>query len=270
MFKYTGVSMQVAARAAEIASGEKFNNLWTEKIKNPLNLKSSQFGFLDNPRVAGGLVSCPSDIIRLAKFILDNGRNEKGEQIIDSSLMQELWIDQTGKAPIIASPYPFHPEYNNPYNEDTIRYGIGTWLDIYNPLTQYQEQISGAGAFGSIMWVNRCNNTCGVIYTYSSYSKVWKTSFQIIDEFNKIYPNQCYQSQVNEYQIEKLVIIPNPSSDYFFISGFEGDAEIINTLGISIWHGAINSGQRIDVSKLENGIYFLKAKNSIQKFMVLR
>ncbi len=270
MFKYTGVSMQVAARAAEVASGEKWNELWTEKIKKPLGLTSTQFGFINNPRVAGGLVSSPSDIIRLALFILNNGKNNNGVQVIDSLWMQELWKDQTNKAPVIAAPYPFHPLYNNPYNSDTIRYGIGTWLDIYNPTTKYQEQISGAGAFGSIMWINRCNNTCGVIFTYSNYSKVWNTSFQIIDEFNKIYPNQCYKSHVNEFLSEELVIIPNPASDYLIISGFEGNAEIINTLSKSLWHGIIESGKRIDISHLPVGLYFIKIGNYSQKFQVVR
>ena len=67
-----------------------------------------------------------------------------------------------------------------------------------------------------------------------------------------------------------FVLYPNPASDYLIVSGLEGEAEIINTLGISLWHGAINSGHSIEVSNLENGIYFLKIKNSIQKFMVVR
>ena len=159
MFKYTGVSMQVAARAAEIATGQNWNTLWTNKIKTPLGLTGTQFGVITNPRVAGGLVSTPADILKFAQFILRNGKDRNGVQVVDSIWMQEMWKDQTNMAPIIAMPYPFNPPYNNPYGADTIRYGIGTWLDIYNPKTNYQEQLSGGGAFGSIMWVNRYINT---------------------------------------------------------------------------------------------------------------
>lgn len=79
------------------------------------------------------------------------------------------------------------------------------------------------------------------------------------------------ETNVNENPVKKnLSIYPNPASDELIISGFEGDAEIIYTIGISLWNGRINSGSRIDISNLVNGIYFLKIKNSIQKFMVVR
>ncbi|GAB6282769.1 MAG: hypothetical protein STSR0008_15180 [Ignavibacterium sp.] len=215
MFKYTGVSMQVAARVSEIATGDNWNDIWINKIKIPLELNSTQFVVINNPMVAGGLVSSPADIIRLARFILNNGKNTSGVQVVDSVFMQELWKDQTNKAPVIASPYPANPPYNNPYNADTIRYGIGTWLDIYNNIENYQEQISGGGAFGTIMWVNRCNNTCGVVFTFSSYSKVWETTFQVIDAVNKIFPNNCYVTSVNEIETQPTTYqlyqnYPNP------------------------------------------------------------
>ncbi|MEW6196657.1 MAG: serine hydrolase [Bacteroidota bacterium] len=276
MFKYTGVSMQVAARVAEIAAGDTWNNLWTSKIKTPLGLNATQFGVINNPRVAGGLVSCPADIIRLASFILNNGKNTNGVQVVDSVLMQELWKDQTNKAPVIAAPYPIHPPYNNPYDADTIRYGIGTWLDIYNPVENYQEQISGAGAFGSIMWVNRCNNTCGVVFTYSSYSKVWETTFQVIDVVNSIYPNQCYQStevdnSVNnvptEFKLHQNYPNPfNPSTTIRFSLPKNEFVQlrVFNMLGQEITKlvdGELNSGEHsviFNANDLASGVYFYR------------
>jgi CubicO group peptidase (beta-lactamase class C family) len=292
MFKYTGVSMQVAARAVEIATNEKWNTLWTNKIKEPLGLNSTQFGFIDNPRVAGGLVSSPADILRLAQFILNNGKQQDGTQLIDPIWMDELWKDQTNRAPIIATPYPFSPEYNNPYNADTIRYGIGTWLDIYNPKEKYQEQISGGGAFGSIMWVNRCNNSCGVIFTYSNYSKVVQTSFQIIDVVNSIYPNNCYRTSfvLNKSNNEISYITPNPASDYIeinldnvILSEAKNPVKIYNTFGECVmtvgvelalpkneWAQQSMPLQRIDISHLPAGLYFIQIGYYSEKFMVVR
>lgn len=230
--------------------------------------------------MAGGLASSPADIIRLARFILSNGKNTDGVQVVDSNLMQELWKDQTNKAPVIAAPYPINPPYNNPYNADTIRYGIGTWLDIYNPIENYQEQISGGGAFGSIMWINRCNNTCGVVFTYSSYSKVWETSFQIVDEFNKIYPNECSHSRVNESQFEKNITFPNPASEYIEISqsseGFEPseglEIKIYNDMGELVLSDVLHLGDvghvnRVDISDLPIGLYFIKIGDKYGKFI---
>src|SRR6202000_2814443 len=93
-------------------------------------------------------------------------KSATGVQVVDSTLMQELWKDQTNHALQFASPYPNDPPYNNPYGADTIYYGVGTWLDIYNPTHQYQEQISADGAYGGIIWVNRCTNTVGVFLTF--------------------------------------------------------------------------------------------------------
>jgi CubicO group peptidase (beta-lactamase class C family) len=280
MFKYTGVSMQVAARAAEIATGDKWNNLWSIKIKEPLGLNSTQFGFQNNPRVAGGLVSSPADIIRLAQFILNNGKLYDGTQLIDRNRMEELWKDQTNKAPVIDMPYPFNPPYNNPYNADTIRYGIGTWLDIYNPQTNYQEQISGGGAFGTIMWINRCNNTCGVIFTYSSYSKVWETSFRVIDMVNKIYPDMCNTTSViassfipEKFQLEQNYPNPfNPSTIITYQISEPGHVtlKVFDLLGSEVVSlvdefkepGIYNSTFTINNPSFSSGVYFYQLKTN--------
>lgn len=77
--------------------------------------------------------------------------------------------------------------------------------------------ICGGGAFGSIMCVNRCNNTCDVVFTYSSYSNVVFTTFQFIDVVKAIYSNQCYETtSIGEFPAisEYLTIYPNPSIDY--------------------------------------------------------
>ncbi|MBL8026857.1 MAG: beta-lactamase family protein [Fibrobacteres bacterium] len=190
-FKYTGVAMQVAGRCAEVAAKRNWNELFNDYIKTPLNLSKTAFSSTTNPRIAGGINSCAADLLKIARLIRANGR-VGNTQVIDSIVMQELWKDQTNGVIQLGTPYPFSPVYNNPYNADTIRYGIGTWLDIYNPVQKYQEQISGAGAFGTEIWVNRCNNTCGALFTMSLYAKAEKTIFHMLDMVNAIYPNQCY------------------------------------------------------------------------------
>ncbi|MBI5325755.1 MAG: M20/M25/M40 family metallo-hydrolase [Ignavibacteriae bacterium] len=79
------------------------------------------------------------------------------------------------------------------------------------------------------------------------------------------------ETDVSENYINgELSLYPNPASEYLVISGYDGDLEIINALGNNLWHETIQSEKRISVSNLVNGIYFLKTKNSIQKFMVLK
>jgi|GEM_PF-980001 len=191
-FRYTGVSMQVAARCAEVATGQTWNTLFQNKIAQPLGLKNTVFQLSgnQNPRVAGGISSSPADIMRFARFILNNGK-VGNTQVVDSVWMQELWRDQTNRVPQLSSPYPDSPRYNNPFNQPIIYYGIGDWLDIYNPQRNYVEQISGAGAFGTIFWVNRCNGTAGVVFTSSSYSRALGTTFQIMDIVRNLVGGGC-------------------------------------------------------------------------------
>ena len=77
------------------------------------------------------------------------------DTVLGAGYIEEMWTDQTLGAPQLSSPYPHQPEHNNPYDAETIYYGLGSWLDVYNPQTEYQEQISGAGAFGNALVGNR-------------------------------------------------------------------------------------------------------------------
>lgn len=191
-FKYTGVAMQVAARCAEVAAGRPWIDLFNDYLKAPLGLSNTRYCTASdaNPRIAGGICTSPADILRLVRFILKDGKTGDSS-LIDSAWMRELWTDQTRRAPQISSPYPNAPGYNNPYGADTIYYGIGDWLDIANPVTGIQEQISGAGAFGTIFWVNRCTRTAGVVFTLRTYLSVMNTTFRIIDAANAAFPGEC-------------------------------------------------------------------------------
>lgn len=216
-FNYGGVSMQLAARVAEITTGENWNTLWEDLIQKPLAMHQTSFDqeSLPNPIVAGGMRSSPADIMRFARFVLRNGKNHEGVQIIDSLWMQKKWQDQTQQAPVIYSHYPFNPPYNNPYDAEVIYYGFGSWLDIHNPRQNFTEQISGSGALGSIFWVNRCNHTAGVIFTHAHFLFSWPVSFQIIDFFNDLLPGHCYGDPLSFPGPDKYpepLIVPNPAS----------------------------------------------------------
>ena len=76
----------------------------------------------------------------------------------------------------------------------------------------------------------------------------------------------------NEKIKEEFIIYPNPANTTLFIQGQTENIsqfEIINIFGQTLQSGMVEDG-RIDVSNLENGIYFLKTKNSIHKFMVVK
>lgn len=182
-FRYGGVSMHIIGRVAEVASGKPWNQLFKEIVADKCNLINTAYCLTpSNPRIAGGICSTPNDIIKFTKMLLNKGMYD-GVRVISETSWNELWKDQTNKVPVLASPYPPNPVYNNPFNASTIYYGIGDWLDVYNPNTQQVDQISGAGAFGTIFWVDRVRNITGVVFTSSLYNRAYNSTFQIIDIF---------------------------------------------------------------------------------------
>lgn len=267
-FKYTGVSMQVAGAAIEAKMNTPWNKLWEDSIQKPLGLSKTVFLNKTNPRVAGGLMSCPRDIYQLAKLIANNGLMDNGRTLLDSVFMQQLWVDQTNMVPVIAMPYPYSPAYNNPYNADTIRYSLGCWQDIYNSNTNYLEQISGGGAFGSIFWVNRCHNTFGVIFTKSNFNTTWQSSFQAIDAINSFYENQCVTNSAKEVleSAANYSLYPNPATTHIAIetnqklsTSSQVEIRIINTQGKTIF--TQNHFDQISLENFTKGLYFVSIKN---------
>ncbi|WP_310394623.1 serine hydrolase [Hymenobacter sp.] len=220
-FRYGGVSMQVAGQCAAVAAGTDWNALFTTRLKQPLGLSSTtyQLSSPTNPRLAGGISSNARDLMRFTQFILRNGKVGT-TQVIDSVWMQEMWRDQTNRVPQLASPYPDNPAYNNPYNQPIIYYGFGAWQDVYNPATQYTEQISGAGAFGTIYWVDRCRGITGVIVTQSSYATTAATSMQAIDLIRAAIGGGCGTiTAVRETAAAAAVLIyPNPAQEAVYFS----------------------------------------------------
>ncbi len=263
-FRYTGEDQQVAGAAAELAAGISWDSLFDAKIAQPLGLSSTFFSATtpSNPRVAGGIRSNAADMMRLGQFILHNGKNQQGAQVVDSVLMQELWKDQTNHALQMGSPYPYSPAANNPYNADTIYYGVGTWLDIYNPVHQYQEQISADGAFGGIIWINRCTNMTGVFMTFipSLIASTQKIQAPAMDIFRNAVPFNCYSSTGwAKAQINEIKMYPNPATTNLLLdipTTRTFKIYIINIVGTVV--KSEGNLKNLDVSTLTPGVYYLK------------
>ncbi|MBL7892922.1 MAG: serine hydrolase [Bacteroidia bacterium] len=268
-FKYTGVSMHVAGAIAEQVAGIPWDTLFAKKIANPLGLSNTEFCLkANNPRIAGGICTSPVDIMKFARFIQKYGKNKSGVQVVDSIWMLEMWKDQTNGVPQLASPYPTSPAYNNPYGATNIYYGIGDWLDIYNPTQMYQEQISGAGAFGTSFWINRCKGITGVLFTVfpSTFPSVESTWFQIMDVVRNTVPGTCYLSTGLDESIlnsANTVIYPNPVKDIIYFNNKNHSANeitIYNLVGEKIIL-EYNVNQ-LDISALCAGVYFVELKNN--------
>lgn len=271
-FAYGGISMQIAGRIAEVVTGKSWNEAFREYLADPLGLTQTTFclNSASNPRIAGGACTSPKDLMILAEFILNKGKHQ-GKQIISANVMEELWKDQTNKAPQLASPYPDSPKYNNPYGAQVIYYGIGTWQDIYNPTTQYQEQISGAGAFGTYFWVDRVRGLSGVVFTSSIGAITRNATFQIVDAIREAVSLTTGTEDIRSN--EAIPVFPNPvrTGQLYSQTAKNGPAILVNAMGRIVMRfklETLNNG--LDVQHLPPGLYFLKSAWGTAKVAILK
>lgn len=72
--------------------------------------------------------------------------------------------------------------------------------------------------------------------------------------------------------VQDINIFPNPAKDFVVVE-FKGEsplhAVVLNSAGIKVIDLVISSGQQIDISKLQSGIYTLFIRNRYHKFIKL-
>lgn len=169
-FSYGGNSMQVAGRLAELASGQRWDDLFRSEVAGPLGLTNTDFAFTStlpgyveasNPRIAGGARSTLGDYGRFLRALLQRGAVD-GEQWLSPALIEQMEVDQTRGAPIISTPQTAL---------GFVGYGIGLWRE------QQDEDgttllVSSPGAFGFYPVIDRKARFAGVFLTRFSLSVV--------------------------------------------------------------------------------------------------
>jgi serine-type D-Ala-D-Ala carboxypeptidase/endopeptidase len=183
-FIYSGASMMVGGRMAEIATGKDWNTLFAEEIAGPLGMSSTHFEAM-NPRVPGGAQSNMDDYGRFLAMILNRGVHN-GKQILSQKTLIEMRTDQSHGLPVRQSPNSVFAALD-PEIPKT-RYGIGEWLDKMDANGQGIE-VSSTGAFGYTPWIDLKYNLAGVLLVQSTYQKstpvfvtLKKTLHQILPE----------------------------------------------------------------------------------------
>ncbi|MFO1078655.1 MAG: serine hydrolase [Planctomycetota bacterium] len=151
-FLYGGVTFQVAALAAERATGKSFHALFAARIAEPLGLGETRFGALLPPGdeagtaalpwVAGGAVSSLDDYARFVQMLVAGGvagdHRVLSRAAIDTMLRDEVPERVEVRAAGFAA--------------DHVRYGLGTWL---LPLGDGLVRATDPGAFGFTPWLDR-------------------------------------------------------------------------------------------------------------------
>jgi CubicO group peptidase (beta-lactamase class C family) len=140
-FYYGQVGMQVGARIAEIATGQTWEQLFTERIITPLGMQyTAWWPSQANPQVGGGGFTTLHDYNNFLQMIDDNGMFG-GEEVLSSGAIAAMQADNTLGLPILWSPAGHS------------RYGLGEWRDIVDA-GGAAVQVSSPGLFGSLPWVD--------------------------------------------------------------------------------------------------------------------
>jgi CubicO group peptidase (beta-lactamase class C family) len=155
--------MQTVGRIAELRTGQTWEQIASTRIFDRCAMPTADYQeFAPNPAVAGGMRGSADETIRYAQMVVDRGWYA-GQRVLSDASIEQLFTNATRDLPVHASPWPVaHPLY--PYGADP-DYGFGTWILAENPATQHVEEIVGAGAWGSLMWIDRRRGLTAVLIT---------------------------------------------------------------------------------------------------------
>ncbi|MDF1800105.1 MAG: serine hydrolase [Planctomycetota bacterium] len=150
---YDGKGMQATALIAEKRSGLAWGDLARERVLAPCGMTTTDYLQFDpNPAVAGGLRSTAEEVLAYADMVLAGGV-VGAERVLSEASVERLFTNHTSGLPVHFTPFPkSHPSY--PYGTPP-DYGFGTWVLAQNPGSGHVEEVVGAGAWGSYVWLDR-------------------------------------------------------------------------------------------------------------------
>ena len=164
---YAGAGMQVAGRICEIVTGKPWAQIFREKIGDPLAMDSTDYfalGPTNNPDVAGAVRTCVDDYGNYLTMLLNRGVYN-GRRVLSEDAVQTMLSNQSGCVPILNHPYDVLDIIAPALA--TAPYGIGCWLDDFDPETGQTTAITSGGGFGCMPFLDLERNVAGILLPYN-------------------------------------------------------------------------------------------------------
>lgn len=155
-FSYGGAEMHVGGAVAELAAGQPWNSVFSQRIAQPLGWTQTQFVLSSpsNPRIAGGAESNAIEFSRYMEM-LRRGGVWNNQRVLSREGVDAIFTRQTPlNVPVISSPILSG-------NAD---YGFGMWLDQRDANGELVGAIT-AGARGFASWIDFDDRIVGVFAT---------------------------------------------------------------------------------------------------------
>jgi hypothetical protein len=127
------------------------------------NMPGADFKQFDpNPAVAGGMRSSADEIMNYAAMVMSEGVFGT-QQVLSANSIERLFTNSTLDLPVHFTPFPQQSDLY-PYGNEP-DYGFGAWILAQNPTTGHVEEIAGAGAWGSYVWIDRRRELTATLIT---------------------------------------------------------------------------------------------------------
>ena len=160
---YDGKGMQTVGFLAASRTAQSWEDLARTRIFEPCRMLRSDYRQFDpNPAVAGGMRGSAEELMRFADMIIQDGEFE-GRRVLSSDSIELLFTNGTRDLPVHASPWPRKHELY-PYGAEP-DYAFGAWVLAEHPASQHVEEIVGAGAWGSYLWIDRRRGLTATLVT---------------------------------------------------------------------------------------------------------
>lgn len=168
VFAYGSPGFQLAGAVVEAATGQRWAEVFQEKIAVPLGMTRTYWTHLRldsatelpvaetlNPVLQGGAVSTAADYLRFLSMIAQEGMYE-GKRVLSRNSVDELLKDQIPRAFMTSAP-------ENPIKGG--HYSLGNWCESWDG-TDACLRNSSIGAFGAYPWVERKTGRFGIVFVY--------------------------------------------------------------------------------------------------------
>ena len=169
---YAGSGMQAAGRICEIVTGKPWGQIFRETIGNPLGMEDTDYfgigGPTENPDVAGAVRTCVDDYGKYLTMLLNRGVYN-GKRVLSKKAVATMLSNQSGCLPILKHPYDVLDIIDPKLAKAP--YGIGCWLEDFDPKTGRTTAISSGGGFGCMPFLDLKRNVAGVLLPYN---RAWK------------------------------------------------------------------------------------------------
>jgi len=168
---YSGLGMQAAGRIGEIVTGKPWGEIFNETLGKPLAMNHTDyfaFGPTKNPNVAGSVRTCVDDYGNYLTMLLNRGLY-RGKRILSEKAVATMLANQSGCLPVLRHPYDVLDIINPALAKAP--YGIGCWLEDFDPKTGQTTAITSGGGFGCMPFLDLERNVAGVLLPHNRRGK---------------------------------------------------------------------------------------------------